>query len=48
MTFKIIYNENDTINLSATVEAETAREAVTVFMIENPNADVVTVEDADD
>lgn len=48
MNFKITYNEPGVINLTSEIEAENGREAVTVFQIENPNADVVSVEEVSD
>lgn len=45
MKFKITYNKADTINKTAIVEADSGRNAVTVFQVENPNADVVKVEE---
>ena len=43
--YKITYNEADTINIVAHLDAKDAREAVTIFTIENPNADVIKVEE---
>ena len=48
MMFKITYTEGDTINKTCEIEAENGREAVTVFQIENPNAEVVSVEEVPD
>ncbi len=48
MKFKITYNEADTINKTAIVEADSGREAVTVFQIENPDIDIVSVEQVND
>lgn len=48
MKFKVIYNEPGVINCTAEIEAENRREAVTVFQIENPNAEVVRVEEVPD
>lgn len=48
MKFKITYNEADTINKTAIVEADSGREAVTVFQIKNPDIDIVSVEQVND
>lgn len=48
MKFKITYNEADTINKTAIVEADSGREAVTVFQIENPDIDILSVEQVND
>lgn len=42
--FKITYNEADTINKTAIVEADSGQEAATIFQIENPNAFIIGVE----
>lgn len=48
MKFKIIYNENDTINKTAIVEANNGQEASTIFYIENPNVIITSVEELTD
>lgn len=48
MKFKIIYNENDTINKTAIVEADNGQEASTIFYIENPDVIITNVEQVDD
>jgi hypothetical protein len=42
--FKITYNEADTINKTAIVEADSGQEASTIFYIENPNVIITSVE----
>lgn len=48
MKYKVTFNKPDTINCHYDVEAENGREAVTIFQIENPNAEVVSVEEIPD
>lgn len=48
MKFRITYNKPGTINCRYDVEASNAREAVTIFQIENPNLEVVKVEELPD
>lgn len=48
MKFKITYNDPGVINCTAEIEAKNGREAVTVFLVENPDADVVSVEEVPD
>jgi hypothetical protein len=45
MKYRIIYNKPGTINCRYDVEAADAREAVTVFQIENPGLEIVSVEE---
>lgn len=47
MKFKITYDEADTINKTAIVEADSGREAVIVFQIENPDTFITNVEVAE-
>lgn len=47
MKFKITYNEADTINKTAIVEADSGQEASLIFTMENPNAFITNVEAAE-
>ncbi len=45
MKFRITYNEADTINKTAIVEADSGQEASLIFTLENPNAFLTNVEE---
>ena len=47
MKFKITYNEADTINKTAIVEAESGQEACLIFTMEKPNAFLTKIEVAE-
>ena len=47
MKFNITYNEADTINKTAIVEADSGQEAGLIFTMENPNAFITNVEVAE-